>query len=116
MCPEDSGSGWGLGSADLWGVIFLPGELIEIEAEPEQVGKTRLQLFRKGIWQGIWCPRPRWSKLSTGVEAQELGSGCTSGSQGTAAAPGGSYYHHQACSHGWQVVRGPGVSSRGWLA
>lgn len=56
MCPEDSGSGWGLGSADLWGVIFLPGELTEIEAEPEQVGKTRLQLFRKGIWQGFGAP------------------------------------------------------------
>lgn len=56
LSPEDSGSGWGLGSENLWVVIFFPGELIEIEVEPEQVERPDSSSSGKESGKGFGAP------------------------------------------------------------
>lgn len=48
--------GGGLDSRNLWVAIFSPGELVEIEAEPEQVERPGSSCPGKEAGKGFWAP------------------------------------------------------------
>lgn len=53
--PEDSGGGWSFDSRNLGVATFFTGELIEIEAEPEQVERPGSSSPGKEDCKGIWA-------------------------------------------------------------
>lgn len=56
MYPEDSGSGLALDSRNRWATVFFPGDLTEIEAEPEQVERPGSTSPGKEAGKGLGDP------------------------------------------------------------
>lgn len=56
MYPEDSGSGWALDSRNRWATVSFPGDLSEIEAEPEQVERPGSRSPGKEAGKGLGDP------------------------------------------------------------
>lgn len=81
MYPEDSGSGWALDSRNRWATVFFPGDLAEIEAEPEKVERPGSRSPGKEAGKGLGDPS-QGGKPSTGGEGQECGMGMAVGARG----------------------------------